>query len=364
MRRPAYLFAISLLLIASVGLAQRRKPVVSAVPKDAKPHEVKVKPDFLTLRYKPQAGTLLYDIRTEIDQHVRTDRDELNGNLVSSAQLAFHNVSIDYKHGLWSFDQYFTEFEVAGRELSGDSLLLRETEAVNRRTRMMYEMKGNELNKTVLDTIRLFNAEAQTNAYFFEPPRLLIPLPEKSVTYGNKWSDHRMDTIAVRDTVNVGITTGEYLYDLNRTYSLARLLDTNEHYMAVIVAVDSGIFTGYQTNSVTNVSTKTHGPISGTDTTFLDLFSGRVVRRTLRMSIPTQVEISTAKPFTDFLEVYSVVALNESNATRLHNDAAVQKPAEEIKKENSEAPKPKDNPEASKPKDNPESPTTKLKPEH
>ena len=135
MSRPL-LFVCILIIVASSSGAQRRKS--HAPPAPAAPHEVKIKPDILTLRYKPQAGTLLYNIRTEIDQHVRTDRDELNGNLVSTAQLAFHNVSIDYKHGLWSFDQYFTGFEVAGRELSGDSLLLRETEAVNRRTRLTY----------------------------------------------------------------------------------------------------------------------------------------------------------------------------------------------------------------------------------
>jgi hypothetical protein len=88
-------------------------------------------------------------------------------------------------------------------------------------------------------------------------------------------------------------------------------------YLALIVARDSGTFAGAQTNSVTNVVTKSRGPLTGEDTTFLDLFSGRVVMRTLHMSIPATVEVSSALPFTDFLDVRSVVVLNESNATKL-----------------------------------------------
>ena len=277
-----------------------------------------VKQDMLILRYKPQAGTLLYDVRTEVDQHVRTDRDELSGNLVSTAQLAFHNVAIDYKKGLWSFDQYFTKFQLAGRQLTGDSISLHENGAVNKITRLTYEMKGRELNKVTVDSLKLLNTEAQANSYFLQPPRLMIPLPERSVTYGDTWSEHRMDTVLVRDTVNIGTTLGQYTYDVYRTYKLASLLDTLGRYFAIIAATDSGFFQGFQNNSVTKVNIKIKGPIAGADTTYLDLFSGRVVMRTLRMSIPATVEVSNAEPFTDFEEVRSVVVLNESNAMKLN----------------------------------------------
>jgi len=296
--------------------AQHRRPRL------AKPHfgstkTPQIKKDMLTLRYKPQAGTLLYDIRTEVDQHVRTDRDDLMGTLVSTAQLAFHNVAIDYKKGLWSFDQYFTRFQLAGRELSGDSLSLRENEAVDKMTRLTYEMKGHELSKVVVDSIKLLNAEAQANSYFLQPPRLLIPLPDRSVTYGDSWNEHRRDTVSVRDTVNIGITSGQYTYDVFRTYKLDRLLDTLQSYLAVVVATDSGSFAGFQSNSVTGVLIKINGPITGADTTYLDLFSGRVLMRTLRMAIPVHVEVSSATPFTDFEDVRSIVVLNESNAMKL-----------------------------------------------
>jgi hypothetical protein len=291
----------------------------------ASPPTPQIKQDILTLRYKPQAGTLLYDIRTEVDQRVRTDRDELSGSLVSTAQLAFHNVAVDYKKGLWSFDQYFISFLLAGRQLTGDSLQLRENGAVNKITRLTYDMKGHELSKQIVDSLTLLNTEAQANSYFLQPPRLLIPLPERSVTYGNTWSDHRIDTVTVRDTVNIGTTSGEYTYDVYRTYKLDRLLDTLQSYLAVITATDSGSFVGSQNNSVTKVSIKIKGPISGADTTYLDLFSGRVLLRTLRMAIPAIVEVSTAStssneattPFTDFEEVRSVTVLDESNAMQL-----------------------------------------------
>src|SRR5205823_1419307 len=133
---------------------------------------------------------------------------------------------------------------------------------------------------------------------------------------------------------NIGVTTGQYTYVVDRTYSLARLLDTLDSYLAVIVAIDSGLFDGFQTNSITNVTTKTSGPIGCADTTYLDLFSGRVVKRSLRITIPTQVDISTAKPFTDFLDVHSEIVLDESNATRLKpaaTDTTVKAKTEEPK---------------------------------
>src|ERR1041385_2423430 len=147
-------FAVLLLALAFVAFAtnaeaQRRYKKAAAVPIDsaqseptlATPQPMEIKPDRLIIRYKPQAGTLLYNVRTEIAQHVRTDRDELTGALVSSAQLAFHNVSIDYKKDTWVFDRYFTHFEINGRNLSGDTLKLNENQAVNRITRLTYEMR-------------------------------------------------------------------------------------------------------------------------------------------------------------------------------------------------------------------------------
>jgi len=301
----------------------------------AAPHTPQIKPDILTLRYKPQAGTLLYDIHTRIDQTVHTERDVLNGELRSDAQLAFRNVAIDYKKGLWSFDESFTSFQVSGHELSADvhsadSLLLQENFAVNRVTEVTYDMKGDELSRIVKDTLRLLNAEAQTNAYFFEPPRMLIPLPEHPVTYGNTWTEHRADTIPVHDTVNIGTTTGSYVYDVSRIYRLVRLTDTLDRYLAIIVATDTGTFQGYQTNSLTKVTTRSSGPVSGTDTTILDLFVGSVVKRTLDMTIPARVQVSVGEgaapathtplqPFTDVLTIHSIVTLNESNEQGIRN---------------------------------------------
>ncbi|MDP4200504.1 MAG: hypothetical protein Q8922_05830 [Bacteroidota bacterium] len=307
------------LAVAPNAFAQHRKHRERA-PVDTVKEAPEIKPDVLTLRYKPQAGTLLYNIKTEINQHVRTDRIEMTGMLTSVAQLALHNVSIDYKKGHWSFDRYFTRFEISGHQLTGDSLSLRENQAVNRITRLTFDMRGNELVRDVIDSIKLFNAEAQTNAYFFQPPRMLIPLPEYGVTYGDAWQEHTTDTIAVRDTVNIGITTGSFVYDVSRTYQLARLLDTMGSYLAMIVAVDSGQFSGHQSNTVTGAALRTHGPLSGSDTTYLDLFSGRVLKRSSHMAIPASVEVANSVPFTDRLDVRSVVSLSESNAKKIGED--------------------------------------------
>lgn len=277
-------------------------------------HTPQIKPDILTLRYKPQAGTLLYNVHTEIGQSVHSDGNDYHGVLRSAAQLAFHNVAIDYKKGVWSFEEYFTKFEITGQELLGDSVSLRESLAVDRVTQLTYDMKGDELDKIIVDTLKLLNAEAQTNAYFFEPPRMLIPLPEHAITYGDVWAEHHTDTIPVRDTVNLGTTTGAYTYDVFWKYHLARLLDTDNRFYAIIVATDSGMFSGFQSNTATKITTRTSGPITGSDTTVLDLFSGCVIKRTLDMTIPAKVTVGSNASLLDKLTVHSIVTLDESNA--------------------------------------------------
>ncbi len=292
------------------------KPQAKPTP----PHTPQIKADMLTLRYKPQAGTLLYNVHTQIDQFVHSDANDFRGVLRSEAQLAFHNQSIDYKTGVWTFQEYFTKFDISGHDLLGDSVSLNESWAVNRITDLTYDMQGAQINKVIRDTMRLLNAEAQTNAYFFQPPRMLIPLPERPITYGDSWSEHRIDTVPVRDTINTGVTTGEFTYDVSSTYHLARLLDTDNRYYAIIAAMDTGTFQGFQTNSETKVKTRVSGPIGGCDTTVLDLFSGCVIKRALNMSIPAGVTVSSASPFIDTLDVHSIVTLDESNATMLKNN--------------------------------------------
>lgn len=322
MVRPRLGLIVCLLLATALpAVAQRRhhaRHERAHVQSDTTAPEIK--PDLLTLRYKPQAGTLLYDVNTTVRQHVRTDRDELFGTLTSTAQLAFHNMALDYKKGLWTFERYFTRFKVAGRNITGDSLALEENQAVNKVTQLTYNMQGIELKKVVLDSLKLFNAEAQTNAYFFQPPRMLIPLPEKAVTYGTTWEEHTLDTVHVHDTINVGVTVGSFIYDVSRVYQFVTLVDTFGGHLAVIVARDTGTFEGEQSNTVTNVHLKTHGPIGGSDTTFLDLVSGRVLIRTVRMTIPTTVEISSTSSFSDVLEVHSHVLLSQSNARDIRKE--------------------------------------------
>ena len=142
---------------------------------------------------------------------------------------------------------------------------------------------------------------------FFNRLACLFLCRRKSITYGDSWVDHNRDTIYVHDTVNIGTTDGTYIYDVYRTYQLVKSVDTFGGHLAVIVANDSGNFEGQQSNTITNVALRAHGPIGGSDTTFLDLVSGRVFLRTIRMSIPAIVLVTSSVPLTDIIEVRSTV---------------------------------------------------------
>jgi hypothetical protein len=61
---------------------------------------------------------------------------------------------------------------------------------------------------------------------------------------------------------------------------------------------------------------KLHGPITGVDTIYLDLFSGRVISRTTDLSIPVHVETEGRPPLEDLLQVRRKMTLDESNAIK------------------------------------------------
>jgi hypothetical protein len=300
---------VLLAALSGVASGQRRKA--------PKPKERQVKRDLLTLRYKPQAGTLLYNIHTDISQRVLENMTELSGVFSTSAQLAIHNVSIDYAKGLWSFDRYFTSLDIRGKDLRGNEVNLTEPNAINKTTRFTYQMTGDEVQHTVLTPIILLNADAQTYAYFIRPPALLAPLPKGMVTYGDTWIEKTEDTINVHDTVNIGTTDGMYIYKVGRVYKLDRLTDSVGSHIAVIVAQNDGWFDGNQSNSVTGIDLKLHGPVTGTDTLYLDLLSGRLMSRTTDLHIPVSVETEGRAPLTDVLDVHRSMVLDESNALEL-----------------------------------------------
>jgi hypothetical protein len=308
MRLKIGIACLAMLVVYAHGAnAQRRTKTKETLPKN----------DFLTLRYKPQAGTLLYNIRTDISQRVRDERSELNATVHTSAQLAIHNVSIDYSKDMWSFDRYFTSFQIVGRDLLGNTLNIKEPGAINRVTRFTYSMTGTEVERKELNPIILLNADAQTYAYFIRPPALLVPLPLHLITYGNTWQEHVIDTIPVRDTVNVGITEGKYIYNVDRTYRLDRLMDSVGSNTAMIVAENTGTFEGTQSNTVTGITVNLHGPVTGVDTIYLDLFSGRMMQRNTSLTVPVTVETEGRSPLEDVLEVRRTMILDESNAVRL-----------------------------------------------
>jgi hypothetical protein len=310
MSRVAAVIVALVLFVPAFANAQR---------KPARPKDLGPKPDLLTLRYKPQAGTLLYNIHTEITQHVRDEQNNLHGSVRANAQLAIHNVSVDYAKGLWSFDRYFTSFEITGEDLLGNKLKISEPAAVNKITRFTYLMTGSEVKREELDSIRLLNADAQTFAYFIRPPALLFPLPEHLVTYNDTWQEHTSDTIIVRDTVNVGVTQGHYVYNIDRTYRLDRLADSVGSNIAIIVATNTGSFVGTQSNTVTGLTVALNGPLTGVDTIYLSLFSGRVIKRLTSLEVPVKVTTEGRPPIQDILDMRRTMVLDESNAVHLHD---------------------------------------------
>jgi hypothetical protein len=270
--------------------------------------------DLFTLRYKPQLGTLYYDVKTTISHNLE---NKLVFPIRSVAQLALDTKGVDPKNLNWTYDYYYRELKTI---LSKDQLphggdkdsILNEVRAIGKRTRVTYSMLGRQVRVTPVDTARL-SGEAQFFSYFFQPPRLLAPLPEKKVSYGAVWEDRRNDTVTFVDTLGIEqFTNGVSVYQLKYTYKFERLQDTVDGNVAVISSIQTGTFAGVQYNP-SGDRLDYSAPITGTDTTYLDLRTGRVLYRDTHYEIPVAVT-SPGRPSTsDLLDVRSTVMLNLDN---------------------------------------------------
>ncbi len=297
---------------ATDSLAQRAPKWKTGATKEPKP-------DLLTLRYKPQLGTSLYNVHTDVTQRVHVGPKEIVGRLSSNAQLALHNIYTDRRSDAehaehWTFERYFTSFHIFGNPLIGDSINFHELGAVKKITRLSYNTTGQELEYKVIDTLRLLNTEAQANLYYFQPPRIFVPLPERQVTYGDTWSDTRSDTIIVHDTVNIGVTDGKLIYAVRNDYTIARLKDSLGSSVAMIVGTQTGEFTGQISNSITQIVWRYKGPISGHDTTYLNLFTGLTEKRTSSSYTPVMAEQAGSPAILDELTSHTELEIDESNA--------------------------------------------------
>lgn len=294
------LFALS---GASDSFAQAKK-------KKSKP--VDDKADYFTLRYKPQVGTLYYDVETTIFHNLD---NRTRFPIRSVAQLALETKDIDYKTNYWTYEYYFKElktllskFQLPGR--SSDSLLI-EQRAVGKRTRVTYSMVGEQMAYRMLDTGKL-SGEAQFFSYFFQPPRLLAPLPEGKVTYGSVWQERKTDTVRYLDTTSIDqYANGIGVYSVEYEYKFDRLLDSVDGSIAVITTKQRGTFEGTQFSPSGERMSFT-APIEGSDVTHLDLRSGRVIYREANYNIPVKVDAPGRPPASDVLTVNSVVLLNTS----------------------------------------------------
>src|SRR5207247_1931998 len=108
-----------------------------------------------------------------------------------------------------------------------------------------------------------------------QSPRMLIPFPEAGegqvvpIKFGHTWEDHRVDTANIVDNENHKEST--YLYDIKRSYKFESIADTIGGTAAVVVSNLEGNFNGFTYDENSDDTTYQSGPISGADTTYLNL---------------------------------------------------------------------------------------------
>lgn len=268
---------------------------------------------MFTLRYKPQVGTLYYDVQTTISHNL--DNKHIFP-IKSLALLALETKAVDYQNLIWTYDYYYRELKTILSKLqlpnTDRDSTFNEVRAIGKRTRVTYNMLGRPLKVLSVDTARL-SGEAQFFSYFFQPRRFLTPLPETKISYGATWDDERRDTVRFVDTLGIGqFSHGYSIYDLQYSYKFERLLDTVAGSVAVISSRQKGYFHGMQHNP-SGDSIRFSAPITGSDTTFLDLLTGRVLYRDTHYKIPVIVKAEGREPTTDDLDVRSIIMLNVTN---------------------------------------------------
>ena len=295
---PYVRYSLPLLIVAMIAssatlaVAQRQDSKSDPVPKE----------EIFTLRYKPQLGTTLYDAETVVMHHLENG---VEFPITSHAQLAWKNISVDLNNSVWTFDRYYTRLNTIDRDTT-----IKEIGCINKVSRLTYSMVGEELKREVIDT-SILSEDAQFLSYFFRAPKMMLPLPLERVTYGATWTDVGTDTIAVPG--------GSFIYRVGHTYHFDRLIDTlDDGHAAVITSEQTGLFEGVQ-QRVGEQRLSFTGPITGADTTYLNLLTGRVVLRISHINIPVHVEAQEGLPSSDILDVRSVYAINRSNMRGTRN---------------------------------------------
>jgi hypothetical protein len=282
---------VLLALVTSCAFAQLPKPKRTKHT----PVSNADKQELYTLRYKPQVGTTLYDAETVVTHHLENG---VQFPIVSRAQLAFKNNTVDLTGDTWSFERYFTHLTTIDRDTT-----IKEIGAINKVTKLKYSMIGAVMEREDIDTVVL-SEDAQFLSYFFRAPRMLLPLPEQIVTYGATWKEAGIDTIRVPG--------GTFIYNSQYKYTFAGVKDTLGGIAAIITADQTGTFEGEQ-QKPGEERLIFHGPITGVDTTYLNLFSGKVVLRISTVGIPVKVESQEGLFSSDILAVRSVYTVNNSN---------------------------------------------------
>jgi len=272
-------------------------------PKKAAAKSVKGEPkEAFTLLYKPQLGTLLYDIKTSVRHNIGDGKIQFS--VLSDAQLAINNTVVNVEDEEWTFERYYSKLNtlLSAEQLQMDhDSIIRENGAINRILRARYSWIGEELGYRRIDSLRLSD-EAQF-MYYYQGQHLIIPLSKEQVVPGDTWTNKRLDTVAVRD--------GIYVYDVSTTYTFDRLVDTLGGTSALIIGKHTGAFTGMQ--KAGEETLQLSGPISGTDTTYLNLYTGTIILERLMANIPVTGESSGGGKVSDMLNIVSTIQLNGTN---------------------------------------------------
>jgi hypothetical protein len=264
-------------------------------PRDVVPKVVVPKEERYTLRYKPQLGTTLYDAET-IVTHTLENGDKFP--IISRAQLVWKNIAVDLQKSIWTFDRYYSRLSTIDRDTT-----IKEIGSINKVSRLTFSMDGQEIHHEVIDTA-ILSEDAQFLSYFFRAPRMILPLPLALVTYGASWVDERLDT--------VNVPGGKFRYSTHYLYEFDGVRDTLGGVAAIITCVETGFFTGIQ-KRIGEQQLLFNGPITGRDTMYLNLLTGRIVRRDSYLNIPVHVEPEHGPSSSDILDVHSSYVLNRSN---------------------------------------------------
>ncbi len=169
--------------------------------------------DAYSLRYKFEKGkTILYrtKVNTDITQEVMGREMKMRNELKNVIRIEPSKTDEDGKFDLLvSFDSASTFTHTPMKDTT-----LIPTEIIGKRLRLSISNKGEILDKEMIDSVDLSGEFSQLIA---QQSQQFIKFPEKSLSVGDAWEEHRVDTMAVQ--FGQIVAQSDYNYTLDTTES-------------------------------------------------------------------------------------------------------------------------------------------------